>query len=292
MAIPAFIGASFYQEGDLSKIVRPGVKLEKLAEGFKFTEGPSADSEGNVFFTDQPNDRIMKWGTDERLTTFMQPSGRSNGMAFDRNDNLWSCADEKNEIWIIRRDKSTEKIPSLYEGKVLNGPNDLWIDPKGGVYFTDPFYKRTWWDHQNQPQDIEAVYYLSPDHGAITRVITDLTKPNGIVGTPDGRKLFVADIGANKTWMYTVNKDASLSDKKLFCELGSDGMTIDSKGNIYLTGNGITVFDPSGKKIGNIPVPEKWTANVCFGGKDLKSLFITASTGFYRMKMSVKGTRG
>lgn len=292
MAIPAFIGAAFFQQGDLSRLIQPGAKLEKLAEGFKFTEGPSSDSQGNVFFTDQPNDRIMKWSTDDILTTFLQPSGRSNGMAFDKDDNLWSCADERNEIWIIKTDKSIEKIPSLYDGKLLNGPNDLWIDSKGGVYFTDPFYKRTWWDHTDRPQDIQAVYYLSPDHKKITRIISDLKQPNGIVGTPDGKKLFIADIGANQTWSYTINKDASLSDKKLFCELGSDGMTIDSKGNIYLTGNGVTVFDANGKQLGNIPVPEKWTANVCFGGKDLKSLYITASTGLYRMKMSVRGTRG
>lgn len=292
MAVPALIGAAFYQQGNLPGLIQPGAKLEKLAEGFKFTEGPSVDSEGNICFTDQPNDRIMKWSTDDRLTTFMQPSGRSNGLAFDKDNNLWSCADEKNELWIIKPDRSVEKIPSLYEGKLLNGPNDLWIDRKGGVYFTDPFYKRTWWDHENMPQDIQAVYYLSPDHRKITRIISDLTQPNGIVGTPDGRRLFVADIGANKTWSYTINKDASISDKKLFCELGSDGMTIDSKGNIYLTGNGVTVFNADGKQIGNIQVPEKWTANVCFGGKDLRSLYITASTGLYRMKMSVRGTRG
>lgn len=292
MAIPAFIGAAFYQEGDLSKVIQPGAKLEKLAEGFRFTEGPSADRDGNIFFTDQPNDRIMKWSTEGTLSTFMQPSGRSNGLAFDKNDDLWSCADEKNELWIIMPDKTVARIPSLFEGKPLNGPNDLWPDQKGGVYFTDPYYKRTWWDHDKQPQDIQAVYYLSPDHVKITRLITDLKQPNGIVGTPDGKRLFVADIGANKTWSYAINKDASLTDKKLFCEMGSDGMTIDSKGNIYLTGNGVTVFDKTGKRIGNIPVPEKWTANVCFGDKDLKSLCITASTSFYRMKMKVKGTRG
>lgn len=293
LAVPAaFIGLSFFQAGDLDGIIEPGAKVEKLAGEFQFTEGPSADSQGNVYFTDQPNDRIMVWNTSGELSTFMQPSGRSNGLAFDKDDNLWSCADEKNELWKISPDKKVEAIPSLYQGKLLNGPNDLWIDKKGGIYFTDPFYRRNWWKHKEMPQDIQAVYYMSPDHKTITRLTDDLQQPNGIVGTPDGKKLFVADIKANKTWSYTVNKDGSLSGKTLFCELGSDGMTIDSKGNIYLTGKGVTVFDRTGRKIGNIEVPENWTANVCFGDKDLKSLYITASKGLYKIRMKVKGTRG
>jgi gluconolactonase len=292
LAIPAaFISFAFLQQGGLESVIGPGEKPEKLADGFQFTEGPSPDAEGNVYFTDQPNDRIMKWSIGGELTTFMQPSGRSNGLAFDKDGNLWSCADEKNELWKISPDKKVEAIPSLYNGKLLNGPNDLWIDKKGGVYFTDPFYKRSWWDHQSMPQDIQAVYYLSPDHKTITRLTDDLLQPNGIVGTPDGKKLFVADIKANKTWSYNIEADGHLSGKKLFCELGSDGMTIDSKGNIYLTGKGVTIFDKSGKKLGNIEIPENWTANVCFGDKDLKSLFITASKGLYRIRVKVRGTR-
>lgn len=293
LMVPVFCtGFALYQADELSGLIQPGAKPEKLADGFQFTEGPSADSKGNVYFTDQPNDRIMVWSTDGKLSTFMQPSGRSNGLAFDKKDYLWSCADEKNELWKIAPDKKVEKIPSLFNGKALNGPNDLWVAPDGGVYFTDPFYKRSWWDHSDKPQEISAVYYLDPLHRNITRLTEDLVQPNGIVGTPDGKRLFVADIGANKTWSYKVNKDGSLSEKTLFCEMGSDGMTIDSKGNIYLTGKGVTIFDKTGKKLGNIPIPENWTANVCFGDKDLKSLFITASKGLYRVKMKVKGTRG
>ena len=142
------------------------------------------------------------------------------------------------------------------------------------------------------PQDKQGVYYLTPDHKTIVRVADDLRTPNGIVGTPDGKTLYVADIGGRKTWSYSINKDGSLSDKKLFCEMGSDGMTIDVKGNIFLTGNGVTVFDKTGKKIGNIPVPEKWCANVCFGGPDMKSLYITASKGLYRIRVKFKGTAG
>lgn len=286
------MGFGFVQNEGLNEIIQPGAELEKLAGDFLFTEGPSADSKGNVYFTDQPNDRIMVWTVSDQLSTFMQPSGRSNGLSFDKKGNLWACADEKNELWQIAPDKNVTIIPSKYEEKLLNGPNDLWIDREGGVYFTDPFYKRSWWEHTTKPQEIQGVYYLSPDHKTITRVADDLVQPNGIVGTPDSKKLFVADIGGNKIWSYSINKDGSLDNKTLFCEMGSDGMTIDSKGNIYLAGKGVTIFDRNGSKIGNIPVPESWTANVCFGGPDMKSLFITASKGLYRIKLKVKGTGG
>ena len=139
------------------------------------------------------------------------------------------------------------------------------------------------------PQECQGVYYLGHGQSKLVRVIDDLVQPNGIVGTPDGKRLFVADIGGNKTWSYNINWDGSLSNKTLFCEMGSDGMTLDVKGNLYLTGKGVTVFDKRGSQVGNMAVPEPWTANVCFGGADRKSLFITASEGLYRMKMRVMG---
>lgn len=280
------------QDESLVKILKPGAKLEKLADGFQFTEGPAADAKGNVYFTDQPNDRIMVWNRRRGLSAFMQPCGRSNGLSFDRYGYLWSCADEKNEIWKISIDKNVEVIAENFNGKLFNGPNDLWISPAGGVFFTDPFYPRSWWDHSSMPQEKQCVYYLKPDHKTIIRVAEDLQQPNGIVGTPDGKKLFVADIRGNKTWSYSINSDGTLSDKKLFCEMGSDGMTIDSKGNIYLTGRGVTIFDKTGKRVGNITVPEAWTANVCFGDRNMKSLFITASKGLYRIRLKIKGTSG
>jgi len=283
------MGLAFVQNKGLDEIIDPTAKIEKLADGFLFTEGPVADAKGNVYFTDQPNDRIMVWSLSGQLSLFMQPAGRSNGLAFDKEGNLWACADEKNELWCIASDKKVTVIPSKYLEKPLNGPNDLWIDADGGIYFTDPFYKRTWWDHDTMPQVCQAVYYLKPDHKTIIRVVDDLVQPNGIVGTPDGKSIFIADIGDNKTWSYSINKDGGLGNKKLFCKMGSDGMTIDIIGNIYLTGKGVSVFDRNGNFAGNIPVPESWTANVCFGGPDMKSLFITASKSLYRIHTKIKG---
>jgi len=268
--------------------VAPGAKVEKLADGFKFTEGPAADAEGSVYFTDQPNDRIHKWSVDGKLTTFMEPCGRSNGLCFDKEGKLWACADEKNELWKIDiKTKEKTVLVKDHGGKLLNGPNDVWVRPDGGAYFTDPYYKRPYWKRGEKEQDTQAVYFLSKD-GKLSRVDGDLKQPNGIIGTPDGKVLYVADIGAGKTFAYDIQPDGSLTNRREFCGQGSDGMTIDTEGNVYLTARGVTVFDKTGKKIAQIDVPEG-TTNVCFGGKDMQTLFITAKTGLYAVKMRVKG---
>jgi gluconolactonase len=270
-------------------IIAPGARLEKLASEFQFTEGPAADSQGNVFFTDQPNDRILKWSVEGKLSTFLQPCGRANGLFFDRKGNLLSCADEKNQLWSIDPAGKVSVLVKDYQGKLLNGPNDLWVRPDNGVYFSDPFYKRAYWTRGPKAQDGEHVYFLSADRVKLIRVTDDLKQPNGIRGTPDGKTLYVADIGAGKTYSYEIQPKGTLSNKKLFCNLGSDGMTLDSEGNLYLTGKGVTVFDRTGKQIEHIAIDEPWTANVCFGGKDRHTLFITASKTLYALRMRVKG---
>ncbi len=270
-------------------VIAAGASLVKLAGDFKFTEGPTCDAAGNVFFTDQPNDRIMKWSVDRKLSTFLQPAGRANGMCFDGKGNLIACADEKNQLWSISPEGKVTVLVKEYAGKLLCGPNDVWVRPDGGMYFTDPFYKRPWWKHDKMQQDGQHVYYLTPDHQRVIRVADDFKQPNGIIGMPDGKALYVADIGARKTYAFEIRADGTLANKRLFCELGSDGMTLDAEGNLYLTGKGVTVFNQNGEKIEQIDVPEKWTANVCFGGKDKKTLFITASTGLYSIRMRVRG---
>jgi gluconolactonase len=270
-------------------VLADGAKLEKLAEGFKFTEGPAADAAGNVFFTDQPNDRILKWSVDGKLSTFLEPCGRSNGLCFDRDGNLWACADARNELWSINPAGKVTVVVKDYRGKLLNGPNDVWIRPDQGIYFTDPFYQRAYWKRGPAEQDVQGVYYLSPDRKKLERVLGDLKQPNGIIGTPDGKTLYVADIGAGRTFAYDIQEDGSLAKGRLFCKLGSDGMTIDSDGNVYLTGVGVTVFDRTGKQIEHIAVPEVWTANVCFGGRDRQTLFVTAMGRLYGLRMRVKG---
>jgi len=271
-----------------SKIIAPGAAPRLLQGGFTFTEGPACDSQGNVFFTDQPNDRILEWSTDGKLSTYMQPSGRANGLCFDFHGNLWSCADEKNELWRIDPAGRKTVVVKDYQGKLLNGPNDVWVRPDGGLYITDPYYKRSYWKRGAKEID-ECVYYLAPNSTNLTRVIDDMKQPNGIIGAADGKTLYVGDIGAGKSFRYKIQKDGSLADKTLFCEMGSDGMTIDNQGNVYLTGKGVFVFDSAGNKIEQISIPEAWCGNVCFGGKDRRTLFITASKGLYGLQMKVEG---
>jgi gluconolactonase len=294
MKIQLVVGIALFITWNVSgqkiNIIREGAHIEKLAGDFSFTEGPASDAKGNVYFTDQPNDRILKWSTDDKLSTWMQPSGRSNGLCFDKQGNLWSCADEKNALWIIDMDQKFTVVRDSYNKAKLNGPNDVWVAPDGTVFFTDPFYKRPWWDHETSQQDAQGVYSLSPDHQMLDRVIDDLKQPNGIIGTPDGKIIYIADIGDTKTYSYTIEENGTLTNRKLFCEMGSDGMTIDENSNVYLTNAaGVTIFNSKGEKIENIKIDEPWTANVCFGGPDMKSLFITAKSGLYRIKMNVKG---
>jgi gluconolactonase len=211
-------------------------------------------------------------------------------MYFDhRNGRLVTCADEKDELWSIGMDRSVKVLLKDYEGRRLNGPNDLWIDARGGIFFTDPYYQRPYWSRTHPDLDGERVYYLVPGGTRAVVVEGGLKKPNGIVGAPDGKWLYVSDIGDGKTFKYAVGAGGGLSDRQLFCMQGSDGMTLDERGDVYLTGDGVTVYDPAGKKIAHIPVPEPWTANLCFGGKDKKTLFITASQGIYVLRMQVKG---
>ncbi|HEY1186394.1 MAG TPA: SMP-30/gluconolactonase/LRE family protein [Gemmata sp.] len=270
--------------------VADGAKVEKLAGGFKFTEGPAPDAEGNVYFTDQPNDKILKWGTDGKLSTFMEPCGRSNGLAFDKGGTLWACADAQNELWKIDvKTKTKTVVVKDFGSKLLNGPNDIWVRDDGSAFFTDPYYKRPYWKRGPIEQDKQAVYFLTAD-GKLSRADAgDIKQPNGIIGTPDGKTLYVADIGAGKTYRYDIGAEGALKNRTLFCSQGSDGMTVDEQGNVYLTaGKAVTIYDKSGQKVTAIEVPEG-TTNVCFGGKDMKTLFITAGTGLYSIPMKVKG---
>lgn len=267
-------------------IVAPGATLQLVSKQFSFTEGPATNKKGVVFFTDQPNDKIWKWDNGT-LSVFLDKSRRANGMYFDKKGNLIACAEEKNEIICISPKGKITTLLSDFEGKKLNGPNDLWIDNKGGIYFTDPYFQRSFWERKAPDIKEQRLYYLPK--GKKQAVIADSTYqvPNGIMGTRDGKILYVADMRGRKTFRYTIMPDGSLSNKQLFVEQGSDGMAIDERGNIYLTGNGVSVYDAQGKKINQIAV--QGTTNVCFGGKNKDILFITARDAVYTLQMKVKG---
>jgi gluconolactonase len=269
-------------------LVAPQAVVTKAGSGYIFTEGPSVAPDGRVFFTDQPNDKIDVWSEDGKITTFMQPCERSNGTYFNKQGELVACADLHNRLVAIGMDQKMRTLAENFNGKPLNAPNDLWIAPNGGIYFTDPYYHRDYWESgRTELQDKRGVYYLSPE-GKVSRLIDDYKQPNGLIGTPDGKTLYVSDINDGKIWKYTIEADGSLSNKTFFAPEGSDGMSIDNQGNVYLTNKAVSVFDKTGKKIASIEVPET-PSNVCFGGKKRNVLFITARTSVYTLHMKVKG---
>ena len=267
-------------------LVAPQAKVEQLAGGFRFTEGPACDARGNIYFTDIPNNRIHKWSVDGRLTTFRDHTGGANGLDFDQEWNLLACEGGNRHLTSISPDGKVTLLADSYQGKKLNSPNDLWIDPKGGVYFTDPRYG----NQDGLEQGGFHVYYLPPGQRLLVRVLDNLVVPNGVVGTADGKLLYVADASDGKTYVYRIQEDGSLADRKLIAPVGSDGMTLDERGNLYLARDVVHVYSPKGEKITTIEVPEA-PSNVCFGGKDRRTLFITARKGLYSIRMNIRGQR-
>lgn len=253
-----------------------------ISDQFKFTEGPATDKAGNVYFTDQPDDKIYVWNwKTDKIELFLDKTGRANGTCFDENDNLITCSDNEGEIWKIKKDKSVTVLSKGFEGKRLNGPNDLWLDGNGGIYFTDPLYPRDYWENFKVEIPEKNLYYRN-NEGKISKLET-FTQPNGIIGSISQKKLYISDIDAGKTYVYDILGNGKLSEKKLFCEMGSDGMTLDKEGNLYLTGDGVIVFNSKGEKVHHIKIPEDWTGNVTFGGEKNNILFITASKSVYTL---------
>ncbi len=265
-----------------SNLIAENATLQKLADGFTFSEGPASDTEGNIYFSDIPNNRIHLWSLDGKLTTFREESGGANGLFFDKQGNLLICEHNNRRITKLSPKGEITVLADNYEGKKFNSPNDLWPSPNGGIYFSDPRY----FDYTGVELDGYHIYYIPPAGGPVIRVIDNLVKPNGVIGTVDGKQLYVSD--AQETYVYTINSDGSLSDRKLAATQGSDGMTIDEQGNLYITRNGVHIYSKAGEKLVSIDIPEPPT-NVTFGGKDNKTLFITAVKGFYSMEMNVRG---
>jgi len=265
-------------------VLAPGARVEKLAGGFTFTEGPAADEGGNIYFSDIPNNRIHKWSLDGKLSTFREDSGGANGLFFDDSGDLLACEGGGRRLVSVSPQGAVTVLADRYQDKRFNSLNDLWIDPEGGVYLTDPRYG----PRDGMEQDGEHVYYLSPDRKKLIRVIDDMVRPNGVIGTADGKKLYVTDHGGAKTFSYAINGDGTLSNKELFAPEGSDGMTVDNEGNIYLTTSAVSIYNRQGQKVQTIDIPER-PSNVAFGGKDRKTLFVTARKSLYSVRTRVKG---
>lgn len=274
-------------KGGLEPLVSPDSKAVKLAGGFTFTEGPAATKDGLVFFTDIPNNRIHRWDSKTgKLSLFLEDSGGANGLFLTSEGDLVACQGVKGTIQSFYDDGGEKELMAdQYDGKRFNKPNDLWVHPNGGIFFSDPNY-----GNKSLSQDGEHVYYVTPYRDQVFRVIDDMKRPNGVLGTLDGKFLYVADHGAGKTFRYQIDEgeEGTLSNKTLFADSGSDGLAMDNLGNLYLTSDKIKVYDPKGKHLGDIDVPER-PSNLCFGAEDGKTLFVTARKGFYSIAMKVAG---
>lgn len=285
-----FIIITAVLSGQESEIVAKRVVPQKAGTGYAFTEGPAVAKDGSVYFTDQPNDRIYRWDEQEGISLWQEGTERSNGLYFNQEQKLVACADAQNRIILFESREERKVLLEGFEGKHLNGPNDLWIAPNGDIYFTDAYYHRPYWpEDYSEIQETRGVYLLRPN-GEVTRLIDNYKQPNGIIGTPDGKNLYVADIEERKIWRYEILADGTLTGKTYFAPHGSDGMTIDNRGNIYLTMGKVWVYSPEGELISEIEVPES-PSNLCFGGEERNILFITARTSVYTLKMNVRGVQ-
>jgi gluconolactonase len=275
--------------------VGPTGPIKKLHTGFMFTEGPAVDAHGNVFFSDIPNERIHKIDTDGKLSVFREKSNFSNGLMVNAKGEVVACEMAGQVVAYSPDGKDRRVVAGQYDGKRFNAPNDLVIDKAGGVYFTDPEFRAP----KPLPQGKTCVYYVDAA-GKVTRLIDDLPNPNGVRLSPDEKTLYVFPSGQKQQMAYPVEGPGRLGKGKVFCELaqakgkdggGGDGGTVDSKGNVYITSAiGLQVFDPTGKPLGTIVFPEQ-PANATFGGKDMKTLYITARTSVYTCPMDVTGHR-
>ena len=283
--------ASVLQADDLSSILPEQAEVEELATGFKFTEGPAWHPEGFLLFSDIPNARVIKREGDGKLTDFYTPSGRVNGIMCDQQGNVYCCQMGEGHVLKLNAEGELQgMLVDTFEGKRMNGPNDLAIDEHGGMYFTDPYYGPA---QDELPQPMMAVYYITAE-GKVSRIIEDRERPNGVTVSPDGKTLYVAEPNHSEVYSYDILGPGKISAGKLIFKgeeqdgSGPDGMVHDQNGNLYCTYNGIVVLNPAGKLIGRIETPQK-PSNCTFGGEDSQTLFITARTGLYQMKLNSTG---
>jgi gluconolactonase len=299
--LPLLVALAAPAADPLPTLAAPGAKLEKLWSDGEFTEGPAEGPDGCVYFSDIGN-RIMKFDPKTGKTgVFRDPSGRSNGLKFDAKGRLVACEGANTggnrRISLTEKDGTVRTLADKYQGKRFNSPNDLTFDAKGRLYFSDPRYVGT----EPRELDHESVYRVDPD-GTVTRVTTDVRKPNGLVVSPDGKTLYVSDhsgeaSGSRALVAYPLNPDGTVGPRRVLFDFGRergiDGMTVAADGTVVATAGakaagGIHFFAPDGKKLGFLPTPED-PNNCCFAGPDRRTLYVTAGRSLYRVTLTLTG---
>jgi len=288
---------------ELQRLVDLDAPVEKIASGCVFTEGPVWNSrEGSLTFSDIPGQTLYRWTEGGGQTVLRSPSGGANGNTLDRQGRLVTCEHANRRVSRTAADGSVETIASHFDGKRLNSPNDVIPCANGDLIFTDPPYGLRQPDGSFAPQEVlfNGVFRWSARDGSLRVLVDDFVRPNGLVLTADESRLYICDTQLHHVRVFDVAADGSLADGRVFADVSRedligrpDGMKIDSEGNLYVTANtpeGVWVYDPSGRHLGFIGVAES-PANCAWGGQDWRTLFVTAQTSVYRLRMKVAGQR-
>ncbi len=268
----------------LSDLIAPGAAVEIVAEGFVFTEGPVWDGSG-LLFSDVRVNKIMRYTEDGDVSLYIDDIG-TNGLYFDNGGLLIVCGNLLDrQLYRISENGARTVLVDKVDGKRLNAPNDCWVDPAGGIYFTDPRYRT----REVMELDVEILYYLGAD-GELSVADPDYERPNGLIGTTDGKTLYVADYAGEFINRYDIESPGVLTNKTRFADGRCDGMTLDVQGNLYLTRDKVVVHRPDGSLLGEIDLPgEGGSTNVTFGGQGRKTLYITGGTRLMKLDMQVAG---
>jgi len=282
----------------LTDVVGPKIEFEKIAGGCLFTEGPLWHPTGKyLLWSDMPGDHLRRWSAKDGVTTFRKPCNKSNGLTWDRQGRLLACEHASSQVTRTEADGRITQLATRYQGKQLNSPNDIVCAADGGIYFSDPPYGRA--EHYGVKRDQElpfqGVYRVGADPQSPILLADDFDRPNGLCFSPDGRRLFVNDTARQHIRLFDVKAGGALSGGHVWAETigegpgAPDGMKLDSAGNVYCCGPaGIHVFTPEARCLGVIHVPE-YTANMAWGDSDCRSLYITASTSVYRVRVLIPG---
>ena len=287
-----------YHKG-FNNLIDPKISIEKIADGFSFTEGPVWDEANNrLLFSDIPTNKIYSWSSDQGVSIYRSPSNFSNGLTFDKNGNLVACEHQSRSISVQNRNNKVTILANSYKGMKLNSPNDVIVAKDGSILFSDPIYGLR--DGMGGPAEQElpfqGVFRLPPSSNELELISDTFERPNGLVLSPDEKILFINDTVRQHIRVFNIANDWEVSGGQIWSELWDDksvgrpdGMKIDTLGNLFSTGpGGIWVFDIDAELLGRILLPDK-TSNLAWGDQDRKSLFITSSSVVYRIRCKTFG---